>query len=128
MTQSLKTRQHFMLLFALLLAPSPCKFTRAARLCTHCGVWMYINYSLPSTHSSNSSPLLSPACCRLPKYLSRSCQHLSAQQLERLRGTPSLSILIPNTPSRSKGCAGGKITVSLFQAVVRICFLCQSQP
>lgn len=38
--------------------------------------------------------------CRLPKYMSRSCQHLSAQQLERIRGTPSFSALITHsTPS-----------------------------
>lgn len=39
----------------------------------------------------DTSLLLSQACCKLPKYLPRSCQHLSVQQLERLWCISSMS-------------------------------------
>lgn len=81
------------------------------------------------THSSQSSPLLSQACCRLPKYLSHSCRHLSAQQLERLPSTPSLSTPITYTLALKDGARKRRIKplpyhcrVSLFQSVGCVCF------
>lgn len=56
--------------------------------CKHIDVWMYINCPCILLHTNL---LLSQACSKLPKYLLRSCQHLSAQQLEKLWCISSVS-------------------------------------
>lgn len=58
--------------------------------CKHSDVWMHINCSSPHT-LLHTNLLLSQACCKLPKYLPCSCQHLSVQQLERLWCISSMS-------------------------------------
>lgn len=41
----------FLPVLSLPLAQSAQKFTSVEWLCTHCGVWMHINHSLPSTQN-----------------------------------------------------------------------------
>lgn len=76
--------------------------------CKHSDVWMHINCSSPHT-LLHTNLLLSQACCKLPKYLPCSCQHLSVQQLERLWCISSMSFRpspehpFPEGQKRKKG-------------------------
>lgn len=87
--------------------------------CKHADVWMYINCPCTLLHTNL---LLSQACCKLPKYLLCSCQHLSAEQLEKLWCISSVSFRPwPEHPFFSEGQRALKTKpVILFRSVTLV--------
>lgn len=107
----------------LVIAPSPRKFTRVARLCTHCGVWMHINHSLPYTHTPPNQAHYYPRRAAGSQNICHAA--VGTSLLSSWRGSealpPSLSTLI-ESPWRTRGQINSPNITEL------VCFLVKETP